>query len=242
MAKPDGRIEKGQRLSTAISARAWNRAQDAADIVLGVRPGVSAGPLSTLGLPCVKAILNDKGYFGEVRVFGDVTPSDNYILPNMPASVSPLGPTTIETLGNATDAEKKLLNYKFPANSRSEAGIGQSQDAILLQRKFAICIGNDSNDYAMSGFAITRIRVTQEKHRRARLPMVIGHSSDSQVAGCLDSAWWGPAEIIGYAEPAVFSGEDDNAQFSFFDSLSGASPTDDIAFDNPRFFWGLVHF
>jgi hypothetical protein len=43
MAKPDGRIEKGQRLSTAISARAWNRAQDAADIVLGVRPGVEAG-------------------------------------------------------------------------------------------------------------------------------------------------------------------------------------------------------
>jgi len=46
MAKPDGRIEKGQRLSTAISARAWNRAQDAADIVLGVRPGVTAGPES----------------------------------------------------------------------------------------------------------------------------------------------------------------------------------------------------
>jgi hypothetical protein len=41
MAKPDGRIEKGQRLGSAISARAWNRAQDAADIVLGVRPGVS---------------------------------------------------------------------------------------------------------------------------------------------------------------------------------------------------------
>lgn len=43
MAKPDGRIEKGQRLSTAISARAWNRAQDAADIVLGLRPGITAG-------------------------------------------------------------------------------------------------------------------------------------------------------------------------------------------------------
>jgi len=41
MAKPDGRIEKGQRLGSAISARAWNRAQDAADIVLGVRPGFS---------------------------------------------------------------------------------------------------------------------------------------------------------------------------------------------------------
>jgi hypothetical protein len=46
MAKPDGRIEKGQRLSTAISARAWNRAQDAADIVLGAKPGIDADGLS----------------------------------------------------------------------------------------------------------------------------------------------------------------------------------------------------
>jgi hypothetical protein len=40
--RPDGRIEQGQRLSTAISARAWNRAQDAADIVLGERTGFGA--------------------------------------------------------------------------------------------------------------------------------------------------------------------------------------------------------
>jgi hypothetical protein len=43
MARPDGRIEKGQRLATAISARAWNRAQEAADRVLGAAPGVEAG-------------------------------------------------------------------------------------------------------------------------------------------------------------------------------------------------------
>lgn len=42
MARPDGRVEQGQKLSTAISARAWNRAQDAADIVLGARPGFEA--------------------------------------------------------------------------------------------------------------------------------------------------------------------------------------------------------
>lgn len=42
MARPDGRIEKGQRLGSAISARAWNRAQDAADVVLGVTPGFQA--------------------------------------------------------------------------------------------------------------------------------------------------------------------------------------------------------
>jgi hypothetical protein len=46
MGRPDGRIEKGQRLGSAISARAWNRAQDAADVVLGVTPGfeAEAGP------------------------------------------------------------------------------------------------------------------------------------------------------------------------------------------------------
>jgi hypothetical protein len=38
----DGRIEAGQPLASAISARAWNRAQDAADIVLGNRPGFAA--------------------------------------------------------------------------------------------------------------------------------------------------------------------------------------------------------
>lgn len=45
MARSDGRIEPGQRLSRAISARAWNRAQDAADIVLGTRPSATVSPI-----------------------------------------------------------------------------------------------------------------------------------------------------------------------------------------------------
>ena len=44
MTRPDGRIEAGQRLSQAISARAWNRAQQAADLVLGGMPG-PGGPI-----------------------------------------------------------------------------------------------------------------------------------------------------------------------------------------------------
>lgn len=43
MAKPDGRIEKGQKLGSAISARRWNDLCDAADIAHGRRPGVTAG-------------------------------------------------------------------------------------------------------------------------------------------------------------------------------------------------------
>jgi hypothetical protein len=45
MGRPDGRIEKGQRLATSISARAWNRAQDAADRILGANPGIQAPPI-----------------------------------------------------------------------------------------------------------------------------------------------------------------------------------------------------
>jgi hypothetical protein len=45
MPRKDGRIEPGQSLASAVSARAWNRAQDAADIVLGQRPGLEVQPL-----------------------------------------------------------------------------------------------------------------------------------------------------------------------------------------------------
>lgn len=43
MAKPDGRVEKGQSLKRAISATRWNDLCDAADIVHGRRGGVTAG-------------------------------------------------------------------------------------------------------------------------------------------------------------------------------------------------------
>ena len=43
MARNDGRIEAGQKLAGAISAKAWNRAQDAADRVLGAGTGFAAG-------------------------------------------------------------------------------------------------------------------------------------------------------------------------------------------------------
>lgn len=62
MARNDGRIEKGQRLSSAISARAWNRAQEAADRVLGAQPGTEgAGLTSATPAPNVVLIKNDSG-------------------------------------------------------------------------------------------------------------------------------------------------------------------------------------
>ena len=51
MSRPDGRLEPGQPLRGAISARAWNRAQDAADLVLGAHAGTSGVPGSTVLKP-----------------------------------------------------------------------------------------------------------------------------------------------------------------------------------------------
>ena len=50
MPRPDGRLEPGQPIRGAISARAWNRAQDAADLVLGANPGTEGVP----GSPVLK--------------------------------------------------------------------------------------------------------------------------------------------------------------------------------------------
>jgi len=46
MPRADGRLEPGQPIRGAISARAWNRAQDAADVVLGAHAGTMSGTLS----------------------------------------------------------------------------------------------------------------------------------------------------------------------------------------------------
>lgn len=44
MARQDGRLEPGQKLDGAISARAWNRMMDAADFAMGDRLSLTAGP------------------------------------------------------------------------------------------------------------------------------------------------------------------------------------------------------
>jgi hypothetical protein len=59
MSRPDGRIEPGQPLRGAISARAWNRTQDAADLVLGSFLTVSSGPSSPHASSYTQALLQN---------------------------------------------------------------------------------------------------------------------------------------------------------------------------------------
>lgn len=71
MPRADGRIDAGESLDTAISARAWNRAQDAADIVLRQHRGGGAldfGGAPYIALPC-KAT-NTLARWGAVQITG----------------------------------------------------------------------------------------------------------------------------------------------------------------------------
>lgn len=65
----DGRIEPGQPLKSAISAAAWNRAQDAADVVLGQRPGFAADGVRGPAAPYT-AILCRNGSGSDVARWG----------------------------------------------------------------------------------------------------------------------------------------------------------------------------
>jgi hypothetical protein len=74
MAAPHGRIEPGQPLESAISARAWNRAQDAADIVFGAGAGQSAAASRISGapyvaLPCKNLSPDDVPQFGLLKIY-----------------------------------------------------------------------------------------------------------------------------------------------------------------------------
>jgi hypothetical protein len=81
MARPDGRIEQGQPLRGAISARAWNRAQDAADLVLGANPGTEGVPGSPVLKPytwCYAKASTTVARWGVLAITGvEITPTSS---------------------------------------------------------------------------------------------------------------------------------------------------------------------
>jgi hypothetical protein len=81
MARADGRVRPGQKLDTAFSARAWNRAQDAADVVLGDRGGLEADGHEIVRAANIALVRNDSGqpvpWLGVLEVDGVVINPNN---------------------------------------------------------------------------------------------------------------------------------------------------------------------
>jgi len=77
----DGRVEPGQSLKTAFSAKAWNRAQDAADVVLKTLGGVQGQEVQRQALPYTWVMAKNIGgstipSFAAASIYDYLTPVD----------------------------------------------------------------------------------------------------------------------------------------------------------------------
>jgi hypothetical protein len=86
MPRSDGRVRPGQKLDTAFSARAWNRAQDAADLVLRDRGGLALGEASPTPRGSNIIVIKNMEVLKEVGRFGVLEITDVEVDPSESAS------------------------------------------------------------------------------------------------------------------------------------------------------------
>jgi hypothetical protein len=113
MARNDGRIEAGQKLAGAISAKAWNRAQDAADRVLGVGTGITGGG-ATGSNPAPNVVLIKNASGRDVPWLG--------VLGISGVEISPVG----GNLTGNTDADRKAREFASRPVLRGVAPLSSS--------------------------------------------------------------------------------------------------------------------
>jgi hypothetical protein len=140
-----GRVNPGQKLTTAFSARAWNRAQDAADIVLGDRGGVAQGAGLSYGRPLhVVTVRNSSSQ--AVPRFGVLSISGVVIDPN----------TSEET--EATFADRPVLT-------------GVAPNPAFYGDKFVVCLEPIANNAfgraIIGGMFACKVRINNVNHNYA---------------------------------------------------------------------------
>jgi hypothetical protein len=174
MARNDGRIEAGQKLAGAISAKAWNRAQDAADRVLGVGTGITGGGATGADpAPNIVLIKNDSGadvpWLGVLGISG--------------VEISPVG----GNLTGDTDADRKarefatrpILTGVTPTTALSESFV------VTLEPIASGKVGRA----AVSGAFACRVNVTNASHRFAVAKNGDAAQLASAACGVLQLVW-----------------------------------------------------
>jgi hypothetical protein len=217
MARPDGRIEKGQRLATAISARAWNRAQDAADRVLGVQTGAEAGALQNLALPYHWVYAVNKGdetmdRFSVVKLESqEITDGwdvdEDFVNQKTPDVVFKAYPIEYTTADTTTNWD--LVTYAIPLEPIPKDGCGR---------------------VAVSGVCYALIEVVDYSHNFAT-------PRNYLWPGRLRSSPEGPFRILGKGFPDP--GEGDKRQLALVQFRTGETATivvfDDVAWEKNQF-------
>lgn len=145
MPRTDGRIEKGQSLRSAISARAWNRAQDAADIVLGTTSEIVADGLR---LPLVPQVITYAAHpaQGPTPLVGEPV----YITAGT-LSASEVVPYTTEA---PTEVERRMFGSGGPQTLLSAS---RSFSTSPVTPMVGICIDPVKKLYCIRGIVPVRI-------------------------------------------------------------------------------------
>ena len=115
--------------------------------------------------------------------------------------------------------------------------LGMSPTGGTTDDQFAICVQPSESRFVLSGFAWTRVRALRRWHRFARRCVAQPGDTEAQLAasyGCLDSAGWGPAQILGWA-PEGFDPRGPGAALTTTLSAVGTG-------DPGGIFWALVQF
>ena len=194
MSRPDGRIEPGQPLRSAISARAWNRAQDAADLVLGQQGGITANTASPYARTLRAPVLLSGGTtfsFAVVDISAARYPGING------AAVSPPFTQSPHTPGSGL-AEYLVGSQHGQASNQYPANIFAICESIADANTAPLCV--------VRGVTYARVRVRESWHRFA-VPSIPRQNELWSAAneGTLDSTDCecdGAARILGYGEGA----------------------------------------
>jgi hypothetical protein len=179
MSRPDGRIEPGQPLRGAISARAWNRAQDAADLVLGARTGITAISgtpdvarlVASVRVPVPQLYPNGFPPGMAVRITGaQATPTSTSVPPTYDGSVK------LEYLTGQ-------LSQLTPYASRFSGALAIALDGTSEAAGASVVLSA-----VISGLAVVRVRRFDATHSFAINPIQrVSEAGVQQHCGILDS-------------------------------------------------------
>lgn len=181
------RVEKGQPISHAFTAMGWNRAQDAADIVLGVTNNKVAPP----------AVPYKYGFVLPIEL--DETADQVYEVGTAVKITGYLAMDDADDDGNAGQGDKTILRHlKGEVATARELNDFETQ-AVVFPEPFGVCSqpireGDDVAQVVVSGVAVARVRFISSLHRYVCLPSKRG--DDETDAGVLETSDTGYARAI----------------------------------------------
>lgn len=188
---PLGHVRPGQ--PARISASAFNR------MAAAVRPQGSAAELSGCqsSLPALTAVVDCSALeasLGRAVQWGEAIATTPHGVAG--AAVPAVAP--IPAPWDPTGAEAIVPALRRLRATPAHPGSGQRP---RVDDPIAVCLDANLREFAVSGYAITRVRVHSPHHRWARHPVRREADSVSDwdaMRGVLDSAFSGPARIVGY--------------------------------------------